>query len=353
MGSIRLLLAAAVVAHHAGVPFFDGGLAVQLFFIISGFYMSLVLTRRYDSISLFYSNRLLRLFPAYLIVLVVSALSTFAMGGNVYISADNMTKIPNAETFILLGTSQILIVGQDVISWFGVAADGSLTFSRGEERVIDAWRLLLVPQAWSISLELMFYAIAPFLVRCNTMVLVGIALASLALRPIGAALDIPYFILPRRFFPAELCLFLIGILAHRALPLIPARLSQFRWPVLVLFVTFIALHAQLLDASSLSWGLTYIATAFSLPLLFQGFGKARADRQIGDLSYSVYLTHVLVISVVNYYEVEWHLVVIFLGTLLTAFALHRLVENPLALVRQARVRHASTANRALPLNSMQ
>src|SRR5436305_15641 len=49
MGAVRLLLAIAVVAGHSSAlgqtHFLDGGDAVKLFFVISGFYMALVLIR--------------------------------------------------------------------------------------------------------------------------------------------------------------------------------------------------------------------------------------------------------------------------------------------------------------------
>lgn len=71
MGSLRFLLAIAVVIDHSG-PIFGvesvgGSTAVQAFYIISGFYMSLILSEKYvganGGYSLFFTNRLLRLFP--------------------------------------------------------------------------------------------------------------------------------------------------------------------------------------------------------------------------------------------------------------------------------------------------
>ena len=50
-----------------------GEIAVELFFIISGFYMSLILNEKYntpDKILIFYKNRFLKLFPIYWTVLI-------------------------------------------------------------------------------------------------------------------------------------------------------------------------------------------------------------------------------------------------------------------------------------------
>src|SRR5437899_9041000 len=78
MGVIRLLLALSVLIFHAGKFFnyniVNNTIAVFSFFIISGFYMALVLDKKYSkqqSKLLFWSNRLLRIFPLYWLSLLV------------------------------------------------------------------------------------------------------------------------------------------------------------------------------------------------------------------------------------------------------------------------------------------
>ena len=73
MGSIRLLLARAVVFSHAtacGISMVPGHVAVQAFFIVSGFYMSLILNEKHKNRSalVFDSNRFLRFFPTHVVV---------------------------------------------------------------------------------------------------------------------------------------------------------------------------------------------------------------------------------------------------------------------------------------------
>src|ERR1017187_7738113 len=81
MGILRMLLAISVLASHLhgksifGFRLIYGNLAVQCFFMISGFYMALVLnekyTRRTDYIP-FLLQRCLRLYPAYFFVLFLT-----------------------------------------------------------------------------------------------------------------------------------------------------------------------------------------------------------------------------------------------------------------------------------------
>src|SRR5450759_1833879 len=80
MGIIRVLLALSVVAAHFGgiwnLRFVGGQVAVQSFYIISGFYMSLILNEKYvgknKSYKLFITNRFLRLYPIYWTVLLLT-----------------------------------------------------------------------------------------------------------------------------------------------------------------------------------------------------------------------------------------------------------------------------------------
>src|SRR5258705_9507951 len=78
MGLMRFLLAMAVVVGHmassmdTAYALIPGTLAVEVFFSISGFYMSLILTGKYHDRTTFYVNRFLRLYPVYLIVSVAT-----------------------------------------------------------------------------------------------------------------------------------------------------------------------------------------------------------------------------------------------------------------------------------------
>ena len=70
LGSLRLILALSVFLAYTGHPFrlVHGGIAVEAFFIISGFYMALVINEKYSGFHtphgfLVYQSRILRLAP--------------------------------------------------------------------------------------------------------------------------------------------------------------------------------------------------------------------------------------------------------------------------------------------------
>ncbi|HYL19581.1 MAG TPA: acyltransferase family protein, partial [Burkholderiales bacterium] len=83
MGILRFMLAFAVFNGHANLPLgfsvVAGSTAVHCFFVISGFYMAMVLNEKYvpsgASYLDFISSRLFRLAPAYLTVVVLTILA--------------------------------------------------------------------------------------------------------------------------------------------------------------------------------------------------------------------------------------------------------------------------------------
>src|SRR4051794_14807155 len=184
MGLIRILLALAVLlrAHSTllfGIPMIDGGRAVQGFYVISGFYMALVLNEKYARSARgyreFLGQRMLRLLPAYW-VCAIAALILGATGWGTILPAAGSTppftfwqqhagQLPGYQ-LVYLVLSQVFLFGQDWTLFMRLGTDGAFHFARNFHEYPDApFQFLLVAPAWSLGVELAFYLIAPFLVR--------------------------------------------------------------------------------------------------------------------------------------------------------------------------------------------
>ena len=110
----------------------------------------------------------------------------------------------------------MLVIGQDVTLFSSVGPGGSLVLNAnviGSQS--GAYRFLVVPQAWSISLELMFYAIAPFLLRLRLHVLFILLGGSVALRLALMLAGLDHDPWTYRFFPTALACFLLGAISFR------------------------------------------------------------------------------------------------------------------------------------------
>ena len=224
MGILRLLLALSVVAAHCGTIWkFDligGQVAVQSFYIISGFYMSLVLNEKYvdgnSSYKLFITNRMLRLYPIYWVVVLLSIVTCIIIGilskGVQPTTLTNYTSLNiNIGPLIFLIISNIVIFGQDIVMFLGLDTEtGNFFFTKNfAETPVRVLGFLFIQQAWTLALELVFYLIAPFILKKGWRLIILLIISSLVLRLVLYN----YFRLQNdpwtyRFFPAELMFFM-------------------------------------------------------------------------------------------------------------------------------------------------
>jgi peptidoglycan/LPS O-acetylase OafA/YrhL len=306
MGSIRTLLALAVVFGHADLYLFTGGtLAVQLFYVISGYLMSLILlSKSYDSLRAFYINRFLRLFPIYWMVAILT--------GCVYL----VLSTPSSQAFwsvykslgvdsLWLTLTNIFLFGQDWIMFTGVENGDFGWSSNFQNSEVLVWQGLLVPQAWTLGVELSFYLIAPFILRDKRRWMLLLA-ASLLLRVyfiyIGLGTKDPF---SYRFFPLEISLFLLGAFSHQYIKPVFDSLGLAENRSLISFVTlfFIAiiLVFHLVSIHSLLKPFLLIGSfTLALPLLAKFQQGSDLDDWIGSFSYPIYICHWVVIDVTKY-----------------------------------------------------
>lgn len=344
MGLVRFMLALAVLLSHlplASYKFLSGGLAVQSFFIVSGFYMALVLDGKYRDARLFYSNRLLRLFPTYFVMLALSAVALWGFNANP-VSTTELFALVFADPVraFVMGFENLAILGQEMLFWFSIDQSGAFVFDSSgplpDEDTTVGWQALLVPQAWSISMELMFYALAPFLARLHWRWIAGLALASIGLRLAGHLMPVDYLLWQGRFFPTALFLFLLGMLAHKALPFAVRLPKSVGWAVCALLVAMIATFPLYNLPQLESRWLVYAIVAIATPFIFAASRSVALDRWIGDLSYPIYLSQLLVIGAVLVYEPPFGLWIGILGTIALSVVLMLLVDMPVDRWRQRR-----------------
>lgn len=355
MGMVRVALAMAVVLSHlplANYKFLSGGLAVQAFFIISGFYMALVLEGKYKDVGLFYSNRLLRLFPTYFVMVALTAIAVYAFNGSVTIDPTLVDRIlQDPVTTAVMAVENVVMVGQEMLFWFSIDDAGGLVFdSRGplpDETTVVGWQGLFVPQAWSLSMELMFYAIAPFLARAGWKWIAAICAASIALRLGGAFLNVDYLLWQGRFFPTALFLFLLGMLAHKALPFVATLPKATGWIVALATLAFIVIFPLLGWTDVRMRWVVYAIFFVTTPFIFHAFKDNALDRWIGDLSYPIYMTQLFVIGFVLTKEPPYGMWIGIFGTVAMSVLILLLIDHPLDRWRQRRA-HAKREPAAAP-----
>lgn len=370
MGILRLLLALSVVVMHC-----DGGLsehvlvggqfAVKLFFIISGFYMALILHEKYTGAGLtklFYQNRLLRLLPTYYAVIGLAVLLPLAASalvgrpvnqGQWAIWNGHGKALPETVS-VGLKLLHLTPIGQE-LAWAGFLdrTTGIVHFGAAPTSGtgLELFFFMLIPPAWSLSLELQFYLLAPFYVRRPIkLLLAGLAITIvlrwlLPLLPLGS----PSFWRNQTLL-CELGYFTLGVLSYRLLHQL--RQSK-RYPTTpmagwwVLFGMVALLFSYPWLPALIRGELTAAALALAIPFIFTATAKTGWDRVLGELSYPLYLGHWLIMT--SWYGVvaklkvlesmpnTVNILIVVLLSVAFAFAIHRLIERPVDRLRQRRV----------------
>lgn len=341
MGIMRVVLAISVVLAHstpiAGITLLGGRTAVECFFVISGFYMMLVISGKYARLGsriwpVFITSRLARLYPVYALIAIATVAAGLLSGPSALL--DRFSELSPIGA-LQVGLANITLIGQDLLT-FTVVRDGSAQFAA--DALLSAHRgagYLVVPQAWSLSIELLFYIVAPWLLRRSTLTLVIVGGASLGVKiAIGAAmLPDPW---SYRFFPAELVYFLAGALAFK---LLSSHLNgRTRLGPVVLAICLVAFLAYPSASAPEALAVVFpLALACVIPLVFEWSKRSVVDRRIGDLSYPLYLVHLLVQMTLLSFGVRDTGLVLTVVSLAAAAAMVVIVDHPLERLRQRRL----------------
>jgi peptidoglycan/LPS O-acetylase OafA/YrhL len=298
MGSIRFLLALAVVtAHVTKLPFHLGVnslLAVQGFYAISGFLIAFVWDVKYsrgpNAIRSFYANRAARIYFMYWAVLALAVLVGVIfhlVTGRwpAYLPID-MTR--SLQILLYQLVSNLTLAGSSIAYWLG-AENGSLYFTSDyTSSPFPVWALLTLSPAWTLELELGFYLLAPFILRLRLPWIVGLCAASFALRFAwyGAGHDVDPW--NYRFFPFEIGVFLLGVIAYRISKFAPAS----RWVSLSAYVVTVAAIGAYLPPYLTEHRFVFLVVfAALLPMIFELTRNWPADRFLADMSFPLYLVH--------------------------------------------------------------
>jgi peptidoglycan/LPS O-acetylase OafA/YrhL len=348
MGLLRTLLAIAVVLSHVGeISFIGGRNAVQIFYMISGFLMSFILVERrsYRQLGEFYISRCLRLYPQYIVIAAVTLLGFLVVDG------------PNADAFFatnadigLSGKLWLIFANATLFTQDWVMLAGNHAGSIGFEPSLAAataplYKGLLLPQAWTLGVEMTFYLLAPFILPRRWLV-ITLLILSLGLRVflfrLGLANTDPW---TYRFFPTELALFLLGALAHQMLlPRYRAwRLDRHALPITLGVVGCVLVYPWVPAPELAKSGLLIGLAMVTLPALFVFQHRRTWDQWIGELSYPVYINHLVLVGAFGVLGLganpNVHAFATIIGSVALAVVMNRYIGQPIDELRH-RLRRA-------------
>ncbi|HEU4693642.1 MAG TPA: acyltransferase [Vicinamibacterales bacterium] len=351
MGIYRFLLAALVVLFHfGGLGWIVGRIAVFAFYCISGYLIFQVLDRVYldepRGVPRFFLNRFVRLIPLYLLYTLLTLGMVRWLGPEAIVdpAGRRILQGVDGESLALLVESATFDPIAHVVSSMPV-----LEFTPD-----------LIPQGWSIGVEITFYLIAPLVVlttrrrtwRVGAWIVAGLLLFLWGVRTAGTDLEVFQTVVYKNAVASAFVFFVGGALYYvrrrwgQPLPFVAVAVPLLAWLALV---TIPALHLG--GASSRS---ARVFTEYLwLTLLLAGIvalaqvKKLRVfDTNAGNLCYGIYLNHFFVAGLllragtVPYLGLPGTMTfgfAVLLGSTALAYVTYRVVERPFDRVR-ARVR---------------
>jgi peptidoglycan/LPS O-acetylase OafA/YrhL len=318
----------------------DGSYAVDIFVIVSGFVIFLLLDTQRATYQQFILRRFFRLFPLFIALFVVS----------IPLSRLSLWNVAHASQYLTPEYVQSLT--GTMTSWwqnFSWHVPLHLVMLHGTVPAYllpDAPGAFLVP-AWSVSLEWQFYLVAPLAYRMaissNRFVRLGL-LGICALAFVEARLG-PW-VNYGAFLPFHVEYFVVGGASYFVYKY-RSRLA----PANAWFAVMCGASAAFLAFRGLSWtipvGLWFVffgvvlerPSSLSSRLTSPIFTNA-VSQHLGKISYSIYLSHILVIALMQYLLLAWlpqlsltgHILLLlsltFTVTVAVSTALHRYVETP-------------------------
>jgi peptidoglycan/LPS O-acetylase OafA/YrhL len=293
LDGIRAIAALIVLADHlwrypegyvtANYIASSGWLGVDLFFVLSGYLITSILVKDRESPTFFrdfYLRRALRIFPAYYLMLVL-----------LFVVFPHFSHTPALIAERTKAIWHVLYLSNVIIG-------------------IDGWNLGLISIAWSLAVEEQFYLVWPVLVRLCTRQRIAIVCGGLVVMAplarwalygqIGWIWDFVAMPLRADSFAWGAVIATVGV----------GRLARFARPAALVSGAFIAamvltghLERNTLLVSSIGYSAAGMLGAAVLVLAMTGEHRilsSRPLREIGKVSYGLYLLHPLCSVIVSH-----------------------------------------------------
>jgi len=212
---------------------------------------------------LYYQDRIKRIFPLYMLVLLFSYI-IYLFGANSYFISDAPSYMEYISNITVIPLSYYMYSGVD--------------------------KFTLIPPVWSLGVELQFYILAPFLLLRfkNILLFLSLSLSIYILANLGY-IDTNYF--GYRLIAGVLFIFLIGVLIQKSIQ--NHKESKYLLIVIYFILLFLSSYIYYIDYKAPYNYETLFALLFGIPFLylFRSPIPKKIDKYLGEISYAVFLLH--------------------------------------------------------------
>ena len=339
---LRALAVSLVVAAHVAPELIPGGfIGVDIFFVISGYVITLQMlksptTSKGKFLLNFYARRILRIIPSALLVILVTILATDYYLGPV---TGNDARLDAGWASIFLSNFHFHNLSLDYFA-AGIARSP-------------------VQHYWSLSIEEQFYLIWPVLflllaLKSGSQIFRQASLALLILVSLSFALYQSEVKSASVFFITQARLWELAVGALVALLPLSKRRYSFAQVAAVLYL----LGAAFLIDESMQWpGFGAVPVILATAVYLYLHKSCRANplslkpmTYLGDISYLVYLWHWPILTILSVISLDFggvEIARVLLLTLILSVITHHIFENPIRFSSTLRSRPALTVSLGL------
>jgi len=302
--------------------------AVNAFFIVSGFYMAFILNEKYigknKSYNLFITNRFMRIFPVYWVVLLL-----FVIYSSIRADIIFQTYIRNIPSF----TSLYFLIKNIFLFSF---------ISMPRSYILD------VP-AWSLGVELTFYLFAPLITRLKFKKTLLLLLAYLFMDLFLSHTFLNHVINDIQFYflQSQFTFFVLGILSYWIYTKVKTlnikkEVVTFTELIIIIYTLFYGFMPFL--NNDILANIYYLLIACGIPFFFLNSRKNSVSNFLGELSYPIYISQWLVLYVLSDYikivPINKNFIPMFeiIAVLLFSFLLYLVIMKPLDRIRDSRIK---------------
>ncbi len=289
--------------------FLSSGVAVEAFFVVSGF-LIFMSCERSSSLASYAGKRFRRIYPAYFSVVMLCALGLFVLSSK------------DSGGYFSLAWFKYVVANLAFLNFLQPALPG--VFEGNKLAVIDG-------PLWTLKVEVMFYLSVPLFVylcrRCSrfsvlALTYCGSTLYAWLLTTAAQRSDSTIYLELARQLPGQLSYFMSGALLYYYLPLFERRTWQFIAPAILVLAIDLFVPLPFLEPLALA----IIVIGCGVFFYLGNFGK------YGDFSYGVYILHFPIIQVLLqmgwFKESPWYfLSAVILAVSGGAIAMWHLVEK--------------------------
>lgn len=306
INALRFIAVIGVVLFHFKVSFVNGGYAgVDIFFVISGYLMYSILSKKditFKNSLIFYKKRLFRIYPALLVMLILASAITIFITPPSFLS-DTFKEIITTLSF----TSNIYF--WRTLNYFSGSSDGYFLL-----------------HTWSLGVEFQYYIIFPVILyiikkfnKFESLIISILVIFSIILMVIFGKnhSEYTFYLLPFRAWE-----FLLGALAFTLKNKVnkaPKTTEILSLSIILLFYIFVQ---ESLTWPNLSALIPTLATALILHANVENnkiLLKHKYIQNIGLWSYSIYLVHWPIVSILYFKSIEFTFITQIIATIVSIF----------------------------------